>query len=644
MLLLKKQREPFPHSLRTMITSTPLTKLDSKRLLSIATQAALKSMSMIIFDIETNALKIDDITKIHCCALSNGGDTVLYTDPDEWLPILENAEVIVGHNIIQYDLVAIKHLYPKFNPKGKIIDTLIVARMLRSNILDIDFKKKWRDMPMQMYGRHSLEAYGYRLHLNKKHADLQDFSVLSKELEERCKCDVDVTVKLWNRLQPEANAIPYAVDLEMRFATLISKQERSGFAFDVKGALELEAMIVEKLNTLDERLRQRFPFIDGGIFTPKRDNQSRGYIASCPMSRLIPINPNSRDHIAWILKNHLKWNAEVFTDTGKAKIDETVLKEIPGAEDFVSFLTLQKRLSQLSTGKSAWLKLVSKDNRIHGSVITVGCATQRASHVHPNTAQIPAVRSYLGKECRTLFGPNVLPLLIPKGRLSKYEFSGVGELTKQVGCDLSGIEARALAHYLWPFDNGKFAKEVIEGDIHTANQLAAGLESRDLAKTFFYGLIYGAGSEKLGKITGQNGKKLKQRYYKNMPALAELTKRVTSKAESEGIIKAIDGRPITIRSPHSALNFLLQSCGAIISKLWYNICYDELIKAGYEYGKDWSFLAHVHDEIQFAVKAPIAEDVARIATTSSEIAGDRLRMRITIESEYKIGSNWAECH
>ena len=602
-------------------------------------------MSMIIFDIETNALKIDDITKIHCCALNSGGDTVLYTDPDEWLPILENAEIIVGHNIIQYDLVAIKHLYPKFNPKGKIIDTLIIARMLRSNILDIDFKKKWKDMPMQMYGRHSLEAYGYRLKLNKKHADLNDFSVLSKELEERCKCDVDVTCKLWDRLQPEANAIPYAVDLEMRFATLISKQERSGFAFDVKGALELEAMIVEKLNTLDERLRQRFPFIDGGIFTPKRDNQNRGYIASSPMCRLTPLNPNSRDHIAWVLKNHLKWNAEVLTDTGKPKIDETILKEIPGAEDFVSFLTLQKRLSQLSTGNSAWLKLVSTDGRIHGSVITVGCATARASHVHPNTAQIPAVRSYLGTECRTLFGPNVLPNCSPlKGRLSKKNPMVEEDSPKEVGCDLSGIEARALAHYLWPFDGGKFASEVIEGDVHSANQRAAGLPNRDLAKVFFYALIYGAGSEKLGKITQQDGKKLKKRYYKNMPALAELTKRVTSKAESEGFVKAIDGRPITIRSPHSALNFLLQSCGAIISKLWYNICYDELIKAGYKYGKDWSFLAHVHDEIQFAAKASIAEDVARIATTSSEIAGDRLRMRVTIESEYKIGSNWAECH
>ena len=631
-----------------MTTCTLSTDLNLKPLLATAIKTNLKYTSMIIFDIETNALKIDEVTKIHCCALNNGSDeTVLYEKASDWLPILENASTIIGHNICAYDIPCIKQIYPDFEPKGVVIDTLILSRMFCSDLLEVDFKYKWKTMPIQMYGRHSLEAWGHRLSLHKKHADLTDFSELTEELAARCKCDVDVTAKLWDRLQPEANSAPTAVDLEMRFATLISKQVQSGFAFDVKGALELEATIVEQLNTLDERLRQRFPFIDGGIFTPKRSDKSRGYVEGASMCRLTPLNPNSRDHIAWALKTHLEWSPSVFTETGKTKIDETVLKEIPGAEDFVSFLTLQKRLSQLSTGKGAWLKLVSADGRIHGNVITVGCATQRASHVHPNTAQIPAVRSVLGKECRTLFGPNVLPLYIPKGRLSK-RGSRVENLTKQVGCDLSGFEAACLAHILQPFDGGKFIREVREGDIHTANQLAAGLppgsEGRDLAKRFFYALIYGAGAEKLGKITGQDGKNLKRKYYKNMPALAELTKRITAKAEKEGKIKGLDGRPIKIRSSHSALNFCLQSMGAILSKAWYNICYDELTKAGFVYGKDWSFLAHVHDEIQFAVKDSIAQELAEIAVECSKIAGKQFKMRIEIESEYKIGNNWAECH
>jgi DNA polymerase I-like protein with 3'-5' exonuclease and polymerase domains len=583
----------------------------------------------VTFDVETDALNPREVTTIHCCAIHSKTQTQLHRNPKEWLEILENAEVLVGHNIIQYDIPAIQQVYPSFKPKGKVIDTLILCRMLYPNILDLDFEKKRPDMPIQMYGRHSLEAYGYRLGYSKQHTDLTDFSKLTPELAERCISDVELNVKLWHRLQPKAESIPCAVDLEMRFASLIALQERSGFAFDVQGALELEAEINGQLNTLNERLRQRFPFVDGGLFTPRRKDSSRGYVEGATMCRLKELNPNSRDHIAWVLQNHLGWKPDELTETGKPKIDETVLSKIPGAEDFVEILTLQKRLGQLSTGNNAWLKLVQRDNRIHGSVITVGCATARCAHVSPNMAQVPAVRSVLGPECRALFGPGSL---------------GGGRSTKQVGVDLSGIEARCLAHYLWPLDDGTFANEVLNGDIHTANQKAAGLESRDQAKTFFYALMYGAGSEKLGTITNQDGKKLKRKYFKNMPALAELTKRVTDKAETQGFVKALDGRKILIRSPHSSLNFLLQSAGALTSKVWYNVCYDELTKAGLIYGRDWTFLAHVHDEIQFAVLEQHAERVGELAVRSAALAGEALGFRIGIDAEYKIGDNWAECH
>lgn len=584
------------------------------------------------FDVETNALKPREVTKIHCCAISQHGETKLYKDPQEWLPLLEEADVIAGHNVIQYDIPAIQNLYPDFKPKGLVLDTLILCRMVYPNLLDLDFKKKWPGMPMQMYGRHSLEAYGFRLGYSKRHADMTDFSELTEELAERCVCDVELNVKLLERLKPQIESYPCAVNLEMDFASLIAKQEKSGFPFDVREALVLEASINDKLNNLNERLRQRFPFVDGGIFKPKRDNARRGYVADAPMTRLTELNPNSRDHIAWVLQNHLGWQPGDFTDTGKPKVDEKILSKIPGAEDFVSHLTLQKRLGQLSTGNNAWLKLVESDGRIHGSVITVGCATARCSHVNPNMAQCPAVRSELGTECRSLFVPDVNP----KGRLRKTR--------KQVGVDLSGIEARCLAHYCWPFDGGKFANEVLHGDIHTANQKAAGLTSRDQAKTFFYALMYGAGAEKISTITNQDGAKLKRKYYKNMPALAELTKRVTDKAEKEGYVKALDGRRIQIRSAHSSLNFLLQSAGALISKVWYIKCYELLQQEGLIYDRHWSFLAHVHDEIQFSVDEQHAERLGQLAVKAAALAGEALGLRIEIAAEYKIGSTWAECH
>ena len=167
---------------------------------------------MIIFDIETNALKIDEVTEIHCCAINDGEETILYKDPKEWLPILENADTIIGHNIISYDIAVIKKIYPTFKPQGKPIDTLVLSRMFYPDLIDIDFRKKWENMPIQLYGRHSLEAYGHRLSLNKKHADLKDFSQLTQELMDRCVCDVRVTAKLWRRLQPKVDAYRKAVE------------------------------------------------------------------------------------------------------------------------------------------------------------------------------------------------------------------------------------------------------------------------------------------------------------------------------------------------------------------------------------------------------------------------------------------------
>ena len=322
--------------------------------LTTAKQQESVSTSTMVFDVETNALKISDITKIHCCAIAQNGETTLYKDPKDWLSLLENADVLVGHNIIQYDIPAIQHIYPEFQPKGQVIDTLILCRMLYPNVLDLDFKKKWTGMPVQLYGRHSLEAYGFRLGYTKRHADLEDFSVLSDELAERCVCDVELNVKLWNRLQPKIESIPCAVDLEMRFASLIARQEKSGFPFDTQKALELEVSINEQLNTLNERLRQRFPFVDGGLFTPKRDNSARGYVADASMSRLTELNPNSRDHIAWVLQNYLEWQPKDFTDSRKPKLDATVLAKMPQAEYVASYLTHQQRPGHLRTVHNAW--------------------------------------------------------------------------------------------------------------------------------------------------------------------------------------------------------------------------------------------------------------------------------------------------
>ncbi len=195
-----------------MTSATQSTRKTSTHSLTTVKHKELVSTSTMTFDVETNALKPREVTKIHCCAISQHGETKLYKDPQEWLPLLEEADVIAGHNVIQYDIPAIQNLYPDFKPKGLVLDTLILCRMVYPNLLDLDFKKKWPGMPMQMYGRHSLEAYGFRLGHSKRHADMTDFSELTEELAERCVCDVELNVKLLERLKPQIESMKAQLD------------------------------------------------------------------------------------------------------------------------------------------------------------------------------------------------------------------------------------------------------------------------------------------------------------------------------------------------------------------------------------------------------------------------------------------------
>lgn len=314
------------------------------------------------------------------------------------------------------------------------------------------------------------------------------------------------------------------------------------------------------------------------------------------------MNPNSRQQIEWIITQHYGYkpnNAELFEDE-RLKIDDITfayikadehapaeLREIAGVME--EYLMLSKRLGQLIDGKWGWLKCVREDGRIHGCVNPCGAVTGRATHSSPNVAQVPAVGSPYGHECRELF-------TVPHGWY-------------QAGVDASGLELRCLAHFMYPYDNGAYAHEILNGDIHTANQKAAGLPERNQAKTFIYAFLYGAGDEKIGKIVhgdAKDGKRLKKEFLSKTPAIAELRAAIENtlvaqrgfkgeiKKWKRKYLKGLDGRPLHVRSLHSALNLLLQSAGALVCKKWMCLWEENLIKAGYEHGKDFQFMAWVH--------------------------------------------------
>ena len=174
-----------------------------------------------MFDLETNGL-LNDATRIHCAALHwcEDNQTEAYNDepyaasPKD-LPMagghsittalgwLECADVIVGHNIIGFDIPVIKSIYPWFNPSGVIVDTLLLSRLYHPNLLNIDKKKKWKHMPLQLYGRHSLESWGYRLGVYKGNFSKDtDWKEWSQEMQDYCIQDVAVTNKLCKHFHP----------------------------------------------------------------------------------------------------------------------------------------------------------------------------------------------------------------------------------------------------------------------------------------------------------------------------------------------------------------------------------------------------------------------------------------------------------
>lgn len=631
----------------------------------------------IVFDIETDGLL--DVTQRFWCGWvynSTIDEYTGYTDLDEFFDVLNSYGTsgynIVGHNVLKFDIPALKKLKGcrfDFDVRDVCIDTLVLSRLIYSNIKDTDIGlMKSGRLPKKLYGSHSLKAYGYRLgELKGTYGEQEDaWDTFTDDMYIYNKQDVVVTLKLFKKLMSKGYPLK-AIQLEHDIAWVMAKQERNGFIFDKDSAVKLYAELSTKRQELYDSLVSEVGSwtVYKGDKVYKRDNAKKGIKAGIhyPQYEEVTFNPNSRAHIAKVLMER-GWKPTEVTPTGAPKVDEDTLKsalDIPMTQKILDYLLINKRISQLAEGDNAWLKLMKEDEedeytRIHGSINPNGTITGRATHAYPNVAQVPAGRSPYGRECRSLF-------TVPKGWF-------------EAGVDASGLELRCFAHFLYTYDHGEYVKEILEGDIHTHNQKMAGLPTRDQAKTMIYCLLYGGGNEKLGTVingTAKDGKALKEKFLNAVPAYKKLCNTVdkTLIESSEWIgstnkvkwrkrhhpdnpkldithcVLGLDRRVIYVRSPHSALNTLLQSAGALICKKWVCLVEENMRKAGYKHGWDGDFalMAWVHDEVQVACRTKeIAEDCVRIAQESMRQTQDFFKFNCQLDTEGKIGTNWYSCH
>lgn len=578
----------------------------------------------LLFDIETNGF-LENVTKVHCLVTRNVETNEVNTYHGASLlagiDALEQADQLIGHNILKFDLPVIHKLYPGFvYDPSKAVDTLVCSRLIWPNVGEWDAKLVHNGkLPAKLWGSHSLKAWGYRLEkLKGEYGETSDWQEFTPEMLEYCQQDTEVTATLFDRIKAKEYA-QKALDLEHQVAYICARMERSGWPFDKDKATQLYAELAGKRQIILDKMKSTFEPIVVNRVSEKTGKPLK--------PKVIEFNPSSRQQIGDRLILKYGWKPKEYTANGQPKIDEVILKALdyPEAQDLAEYFMLEKRIGQLAEGDNAWLKL-ERNGAIHGSYNTNGAVTGRATHQSPNLAQVPSVRSPYGSDCRSLFTVR----------------SGFS----MVGCDLSGLELRCLAHYMSKWDDGEYTEELLNGDIHTKNQKAAGLPTRDNAKTFIYSFLYGAGDEKIGAVVGagaREGKRLKEAFLAATPALAKLRDAV-AKASSRGYLIGLDGRKLHVRSEHAALNTLLQSAGALISKQWLIEIDKMAIESGLEYGKDWSMLGWIHDEVQLQVKGDYAEAFGQKVVTAAEKAGEFFEFRCPISAEFKIGQNWYDTH
>tara|TARA_R110002012_G_scaffold298620_1_gene497163 strand:+ start:482 stop:2164 length:1683 start_codon:yes stop_codon:yes gene_type:complete len=555
----------------------------------------------VIFDIETT-MTADKIW----CIVCKHNDTYYQFREDKlnrFEEFIKKTKEIIGHNIIGFDIPVINKLfgYDLFK-HCKITDTLILSRLLN---------------PM-IDGGHSLKNWGTKLGQNK--IDFEQFDFFSEEMLVYCRNDVDLTQKLYKFLIKRTEDFGDSIELEHDVAKIIQKQHERGFKIDIVEAHMLQAKFQEDMNNLQSKVRETFPPLKIETeFIPKSNNKSRGYVKGVPFIKVKykEFNLGSRQQIGERLVR-LGWKPKKKTEKGHIIVDEKVLSEIkniPEAELIKEFLMLQKRIAQVGS----WIEATREDGRVHGKVITNGTITGRMSHQSPNMAQVPAVYSPYGKQCRALWVVN-----------NKY---------KLVGVDASGLELRMLAHYM---NDKDYIHEIVNGDIHTTNQIAAGLGSRDESKTFIYAFIYGAGSKKIGSIIGgseRDGDRVKEKFLRATPSLRRLREKVDGVSKKRWL-RGLDQRKIIIRHPHAALNTLLQGAGSCVMKKALTLLDKNVIKKQIK-----AFpVVNVHDEFQYEVEESRAEEFGRLAVQSIIDAGKQLNIRCPLDGKYKIGNNWSETH
>jgi len=653
-------------------------------------------MTTVVGDLETNGL-LENATKIHCGVFKDIETNVItkftpetiYKLPD----FLAQVDVLIMHNGVGFDIPIMRKLL-SYTYKGKVVDTLIMSRVLNPN-RPVPFECPYKKAP------HSVEAWGYRVGRGKpEHHDWENYS---EAMLHRCSEDVEIQHLIYNELLKEAEAYggwydaPYRpMDMTHRLFTILQQQEEYGWLFDREHAESCIQHLTHIVDTIAVRLQPRLPLrivklekkadnddryylpLVRTLNLPKPDCECLSYVRSPflksgklnahvskyvkesghigkivgPHSRINirPVDVDSADELKTLLLS-LGWiPAQWNTDSEGNQTSPKLTKDDPfdGLKGGIGKMIAKRvqckhRRSQIE----GWIPHIKEDGRIHGAVTGLA-TTGRAKH--SIIVNVPGLETFYGKHMRRCF-------------TSKPGYVIVG--TDSAGCQNRMLAARVGDEF--------FTRTLLEGKkadkstIHYVNQRAikevAGLDvSYHEAKTLNYAALFGASAGKLGRSVGKSadtGELIKKAIFGVAPGFQKLMDDLQAEWKSNakvrigkynkpefynGWVRGLDGRPIFIESEHTILVYVLQSDEAIFMSTAYCKLYAEATKRFGPFGKDWAFLIYYHDEIQSEVKEEIAEEFAKLAESCIAWAGEFYKIKCPHKGESEIGKSWAETH
>ena len=597
------------------------------------------------FDIETDGLPPDYTTVWMVVAREVDGDGEwIFCDHhggrplSEFKQLLYCADELIGHNIINFDIPALKDLCGfVVNPKTKITDTMIMSQLLNYT----RFKGN----------RHNLRVWGEHLGFPKGDHDM--WHMYSPEMLEYCRQDVRIQVEVFKALDKELAdqakhrpMITQALEVEHRIQSMMTDQCRAGWTVNRQAMLELMTLISQDMREIEEFIepKLRIKVVNKGTFKAKFKKDGTLYastikhIGNVEINEPVPFeysvvefaepNMGNMDSVkAFLYKIGWKpdeWNWKRLP-TGEfirvsPKLTDTSLALLGEEGHAISrYYTLRSRLSVME----GWNAHLDSNNRLHGDVFNIGTPTFRQRH--GIIANLPSPKAEYGKEVRQLFIASPNKVL--------------------VSADSASNQVRVLAHYL---SDKKYTDLVLNGDMHQFNADNAGI-TRNQAKPAYFAFLYGAGAKKIATICGcdeKRGKQIREALMNKTPNLQKIINNLTRRweqtrgATGKGFFFGLDGRRIFAEDAFKCLNYLIQGGEAVVMK-WTLYHIDKALR---EEGIDYTGLLFYHDEWTIEVDPQDAPQVKEIFEHWFKEAPKALGIDIMDTGGVNVGRNYYEVH